>query len=80
MEIGNNGNSVVFDAHSLYWLYKEKDYYVAGCGSVRYSSNHLNEVLIFEDGRQENRKIEFMPDLMHNQVKLGWWNGKKRII
>ncbi len=75
----NNGGSVSFSDHSLYWLYKEKDYYVAGAGSVRYDPNPLNEVLLFEDGRQENRKIEFMPDLLHDQIKLGWWNGKKRL-
>ena len=76
--ISNNGKKVSFADFSLYWLYKEKDYYVAGGGSVRYDPNPLNEVLIFDDGVQKDRPIEFMPDLMHNQVKLGWWDGKPR--
>ena len=78
--IGSDGNKVIFADHSLYWLYRENNYYVAGCGSIRYSKQPLNEVCLFEDGTQQDRLIEFMPDLMHNQVKLGWWDGKARRI
>ena len=78
--IVNNGGKTCFANHSLYWLYKEDDHYVAGCGSVKYSDLPLNEVLFFEDGRQQNRKIEFIPDLMAKQIKLGWWNGKERLV
>lgn len=61
---------------SLYWLYEEHDTLVAGWGSVRYDPNPLTEILFYKDGNQEERKIEFMPDLRLSQVKLGhWWPG-----
>jgi len=67
------GRSVSFAANSIYWLYPEGENIVAGCGSVRYDPNPLNEVVIEPDGKQSSRKIEFMPDLQHERVKLGWW-------
>ncbi len=73
VRVSANGYSVVFQAASFYWLYPEGEHFVAGCGSVRYDPNPLTEVLVFADGRQEERRVEFMPDLRHEQVKLGWW-------
>ncbi len=69
-----------FAGFSIYWLYQEGGNHVVGAGSVRYSKELINEVVFKPDGTSENRGLEFMPDLLHNQVKLGWWNGKKRII
>lgn len=68
-----NGLSVMFHASSLYWLYPEGLNFVAGSGSVRYDPNPLAEIVIAPDGSQTERRIESMPDLNHNQVKLGWW-------
>jgi hypothetical protein len=65
--------------HSLYWLYPEGDLWVTGEGSVRYSDQPLTEVLIHPDGRQEERMVEYMPDLEARHVKLGWWRpGEER--
>ncbi len=71
--------SVNFSSASTYWFYKEENYYVAGC-DAKYDPNPLKEVLIFSDGTQKIRLIDFRPDLLREQTLLGWWNGKKRII
>lgn len=61
------------DAASIYWLYKENDYWVVGSGSVRYDYNLISETLIYKDGKQVERKRDFMPDLTIDKIKLGWW-------
>lgn len=75
-----NGLSVTFQAHSIYWLYPEGDNWIVGAGSVRYDNNPLTEIIIAPDGRQTERHIEYMPDLRHDRVKLGWWKDGKNIL
>jgi len=58
--------------HSLYWLYREGDAWVMGCGSL-YPNSLPPEVLFYTDGRQASRPIMGMPDLRHHDVKLGHW-------
>lgn len=67
------GKSVRFASQSLYWLYPEGEDIVAGAGSVRYDPNPLVEIIVSPDGAQSERRVEFMPDMKHEQVKLGWW-------
>lgn len=61
-----------FSGHSLYWFYPEGDSWVAGSGSL-YPNGLPPEVIFGLDGRQESRPIDGMPDIRHDQVKLGWW-------
>lgn len=65
--------SVLFQAASLYWLYQEGSTWVAGSGSVRYDPNPLVEIVFDGHGRTSERTREYMPDLPHSAVKLGWW-------
>lgn len=65
--------STLLQAHSLYWLYREGSTWVAGCGSVSYDPNPLVELLFMANGTMREREREFMPDLPHSAVKLGWW-------
>lgn len=60
--------------HSVYWCYPEGDRYVVGLGTVSNVYGTLpSEAVLFPDGHQEEREIKFMPDLRHDQIKLGWW-------
>lgn len=63
----------VAQGHSLYWLYPEGNCWVTGEGSIGYSAQPLNEVVIEPDGTQVERHVEYMPDLHIEHVKLGWW-------
>ena len=54
---------------SVYWLRAGGDgQLVLGGGTV----TDVEEVY-FRDGCSEVSSPEFMPDLEHSQVKLGWW-------
>lgn len=57
--------------HSLYWLRREDGGYSAGAAS--FYPNPLFGVFISDEGVQTERDIEFVPDLRHDEVKLGWW-------
>lgn len=59
---------------SLYWCYPEGDCFVFGSGSVRYDRNPLTEIIVAPDGKQTERRVEYLPDLLLPQVKLGWWS------
>lgn len=58
--------------HSLYWLYREEDAWVIGCGTVG-NQPLTAEGVYHDDGRTEARPLEWMPDLRHSEIKLGWW-------
>ena len=63
--------------HSVYWLYPEGSTWVLGGGSIGYT-NPLGETVV-GSGNHEYRQIEYMPDLRHDQVKLGaWWPSVER--
>jgi hypothetical protein len=68
-----DGTSSRWQGRSLYWLYREVDHWVIGMASFTYSSRQPPEVLFWSDGRQELREWEHVPDLLHRDVKLGWW-------
>jgi len=75
----DNGGKVKIASASVYWLYPEKNAFVAGWGSLRYDPNPLTEIVCYSDGTQEERRPSYLPDLQHSQVKLGWWwPGKPR--
>lgn len=57
---------------SIYWLYREAALWVMGSGPVGYGTLPA-EVLVGSDDQHASRPIEFMPDLPHELVKLGWW-------
>lgn len=68
-----DGTSSRWQGRSLYWLYREADHWVIGMASFTYSPAQPPEVLFWPDGRQETRRWEHVPDLLHKDVKLGWW-------
>lgn len=72
VEIGPN-YSIHIASSSLYWSYTEGNNVIVGWGSVRYDPNPLKEIVILPSGEQQERVIKFMPDLMHSDIKLGWW-------
>lgn len=61
--------SVRFASASLYWLYAEDGEWVSGCASVGYDPNPIREII----GTDRERLRPYLPDLAHEQVKLGWW-------
>jgi hypothetical protein len=67
------GTASHWQGRSLYWLYYEDDHWVIGMASFTYSPVQPPEVLFWKDGRQEERRWEHVPDLRHEDVKLGWW-------
>lgn len=72
-----NPRTCSFAGGSVYWLYPEGDTWVAGSGGVGASygpDNPPPEIVFLSDGRQVARRIRHMPDLLHSQVKLGWWS------
>ena len=77
IRISCNGLSHEVEGRSIYWIYEQGGFIVIGGGCIRYDSRLITEVLINpETGRQHERLREYMPDLEHKQVKLGWWNGE----
>lgn len=49
---------------------------VFGSGCIRYSDQPIEEHLYHPDGAFWTvRHRMFTPDLKHEHVKLGWWNG-----
>lgn len=67
----SNPLPVTCKGHSLYWFYKEKDYYALGCASP-YQPVLTPEILFIGD-KQTSRPIDCIPDLHLKDVKLGWW-------
>jgi hypothetical protein len=57
---------------SIYWLYQDGDRWVLGGGIVG-NSEPIEEVIATAIGF-EIRHPEYMPDLEHDRVKLGWWD------
>lgn len=79
IEIGNASGSSIFQGHSAYWLYRENDTWVGGQASFGYNRVIPPEVLFLPDGGQTTRSIDYVPDLQHRQLKLGWWRkGEER--
>jgi len=66
----------VFHGASLYWLYREELNWVAGQTGVKYDPNMITEIITFPSGKQEERQCVYLPDLQHNEIKLGWWDGE----
>lgn len=66
---------------SFYWLYKEdigegEIAWVSGGFSIHDIEAH--EFIHRENGERLARKVRSIPDLKHDQVKLGWWWKKKQ--
>ncbi len=62
--------------HSFYWLYAEsitetETAWVAGGFSIH--NREASEYLFRESGEVLGRRVKSIPDLYHDQVKLGWW-------
>jgi hypothetical protein len=57
-------------AQSLYWLRREGEHWRVG-GASFYQQPSF-EVEIGEEGQREV-PVEWVPDLLHDDVKLGWW-------
>lgn len=67
-----NPRETIFMGYSLYWLYRDGDAWVAGCGTVG-AADLPPEVIFTRDGEQHSRPIQSVPDIRHRDVKLGWW-------
>lgn len=68
----------MLSGQSLYWVYAEGDFWVMGGGPVGYGAVPP-EVLVGRDDEHISRPVQFMPDLMHRDVKLGhWWPNEPR--
>ena len=77
VELTNDAGTARVSGHSIYWLYREGPSWVLGGGSIGYT-NPLGETLVGV-GNHQYRQIDYMPDLLARQVKLGhWWPGKER--
>ncbi len=62
--------------HSFYWLYtedikKDETAWVSGAFSIH--SREAGECIHRQNGEVLLRKRRDLPDLFHNQIKLGWW-------
>lgn len=68
---GVDGAWTSYQGHSLYWLRREGESWVVGGAS--FYENPISEIIIAPDGTQTERKLEWVPDLRHAEVKLGWW-------
>jgi hypothetical protein len=66
--IDDAGNASRIQGQSVYWLYQEGDAWVAGGGIVGHPE--IIETVVPGHGF---RRPQHMPDLAHDQVKLGWW-------
>ncbi len=55
---------------SIYWLYFSEGRIVIGGGGVGPAYGGLLTETVVGFGR---RPLEYMPDLAHDQIKLGWW-------
>jgi hypothetical protein len=66
--IDEAGNASRIQGQSVYWLYREGEAWVAGGGIVGHSE--IIEALV---PGHTFRRPRHMPDLDHDQVKLGWW-------
>jgi hypothetical protein len=69
--LGFPGAMTSYAGHSLYWIRQEDDLWVVGGAS--FYENPVSEVAVAPDGTQTERKIEWVPDMLHADVKLGWW-------
>lgn len=77
--VTNRSGSSILQGHSVYWLYREGDVWVAGQASLHYDRWIPPEVLFLPGGTQDTRHIDYVPDLHHADVKLGWWRpGEER--
>lgn len=70
----NEAGACHFGGHSVYWTYRDNtvDAWAVGQASFGYSYTPP-EVLFYDNGSMLTREIKYVPDLQHNQVKLGWW-------
>lgn len=69
----SDGAAIQMHAASLYWLYPEGDGVVIGEGMVAYDPKAVREVVVSASGEQEERFPEHLPDLAHQDIKLGWY-------
>lgn len=64
---------------TIYWLYRQGDVWHrggAGLGAGYIGGRSIPmppEVLIFPDEHMEQVPLEWVPDMPHSAVKLGWW-------
>lgn len=72
---------------TLYWVYPEGDVWVRGgaglgMGYADKGEYLPPETLCLPDGTQTHRTVEWVPDLPHDAVKLGWWypGTKGRVV
>lgn len=76
--VTNSQGSVTFKGKSVYWCYPEGDAFVFGAGSF-YRDLQPPEV-VFTERTQTARPLAAargIPDLLHDQLKLGWWRGSE---
>jgi hypothetical protein len=73
VSVGGAQGRTRYQGHSLYWLRAEGQDWVVGGAS--FYVNPISEIVIAPDGSMIERKLEWVPDMFHRDVKLGWWDG-----
>lgn len=68
-----DGREIQLAGSSLYWIRELLEGWGIGQAACGYSEIPPETVLA-RDGRTWTRELEYVPDLEHADVKLGWWN------
>jgi hypothetical protein len=71
--VTNGRRGVAVSGRSLYWLRQVGDDLHVGGATLGYGEDHVVETIVHPDGTQQAVRREFVPDLAHDEVKLGWW-------
>jgi hypothetical protein len=72
-EVTTERGTTRFSGDSIYWLYEHDGvWYAGGCG-VGYVNRSAISELVIKDGEESTRSHDYVPDLHHAEVKLGWW-------
>ena len=71
-----NFDSVQLAGESIYYLYPEQikeGEFAWVCGGFCLYDSIIEEYILRIEGERLNRKRRDLPDIQHNQLKLGWW-------
>jgi hypothetical protein len=70
--VADDGAVYRVQGRSVYWLYPVGGGWVLGGGTVGGSESIVD--VAYDSGLFKVHHPEYMPDLAHDRVKLGWWD------